>query len=139
MRLLGLELGEHEIRVARGERAFGTVRLTGVESIPYDGAGELAERLAALAAPSTTVLTALPATAVTHRLLVLPFRDPRRLARTVRLELFGQLPDEPEDALVAYESLRRGTEGSPVLAGVPRQAAIAAPRAPPRPAGPPPP
>ena len=129
MRLLGLELGEHEIRVARGERAFGTVRLTGVERIPYDGAAELAERLAALAAPSITVLTALPATAVTHRLLVLPFRDPRRLARTVRLELFGQLPDEPEDALVAYESLGRVTEGSAVLAVVARQADIAAHRA----------
>src|SRR5947208_2452323 len=129
MRLLGLELGEHEIRVARGERAFGTVSLIGVERIPYDGAAELAERLAALAAPSTTVLTALPATAVTHRLLILPFRDPRRLARTVRLELFGQLPDEPEDALVAYESLGRVTEGSAVLAVVARQADIAAHRA----------
>src|SRR5437763_1220359 len=139
MRLLGLELGEHEIRVARGERAFGTVRLTGVERIPYDGAAELAERLAALAAPSTTVLTALPATAVTHRLLVLPFRDPRRLARTVRLELFGQLPDEPEDALVAYESLGRVTEGSAVLAVVARQADIAAHRALLGPAGPSPP
>src|SRR5438552_2364235 len=129
MRLLGLELGEHEIRVARGERAFGTVRLTGVERIPYDGAAELAERLAALAAPSTTVLTAIPATAVTQRLLVLPFRDPRRLARTLRLELFGQLPEEPEDALVAYESLGRVTEGSAVLAVVARQADIAAHRA----------
>src|SRR5438552_19178892 len=115
MRLLGLELGEHEIRVARGERAFGTVRLTGVERIPYDGAAELAERLAALAAPSTTVLTALPATDVTHRLLVLPFRHPRRLARTERLELFLHLPGEPADALVAFESLGRGTEGSAVL------------------------
>src|SRR2546427_11872046 len=116
MRLLGLELGEHEIRVARGERAFGTVRLTGVERIPYDGAGELAERLAALAAPSITVLTALPATAVTHRLLVLPFRDPRRLARTVRLQLFGPLPHEPQDAPVAYQSPGRGTAGAPALA-----------------------
>src|SRR5207247_360721 len=80
-------------------------------------------------APSTTVLTALPATAVTHRLLVLPFRDPRRLARTVRLELFGQLPDEPEDALVAYESLGRVREGSAVLAVGAPPADLAAPPA----------
>src|SRR2546430_12900327 len=130
MRLLGLELGEHEIRVARGERAFGTVRLTGVERIPYDGAAELAERLAALAAPSTTVLTALPATAVTHRLLVLPFRDPRRLARTVRLELFRQPPHQPEDAPVAYDAPRRVTAGSAGLAAAAPPPRIPAPPGP---------
>ena len=129
MRLLGIELGEHEIRIARGERAFGSVRLSDVERVPYADAAELDQRLAALAAPGTEVLTALPTTAVTHRLLVLPFRDARRLARTVRLELFGQLPDEPEDALVAYESLGRVTEGSAVLAVVARQADVTAHRA----------
>src|SRR2546430_15634358 len=116
MRLLGLELGEHDIRVARGERAFGTVRLTGVERIPYDGAAELAERLAALAAPSTTVLTALPATAVTHPLLVLPSPAPRRLARPVRPGPFGQLPAEPQAPPAAPEPPRRGTGGSPARA-----------------------
>ena len=129
MRLLGIEVGEHEVRIARGERAFGNVRLTGVERLPYADAAELDAHLATLAAPGTEILAALPATTVTHRLLVLPFHDSRRLARTVRLELFGQLPDEPEDALVAYELLGRVTEGSAVLAVVARQADVAAHRA----------
>src|SRR5207253_7462819 len=93
MRVLGIDVGERELRVARAVRAFGAVRLGAVERIAFADRAELAGALAQLAASRPqAVLTALPAALVTHRFVALPFRDRRRLAATVPLELLGQLP-----------------------------------------------
>src|SRR5207247_1857415 len=76
MRLLGLEVTAHEVRVARGERSFGTLRLTALERWPLTGPAALPGVLAEIAgARADVVLTALPASAATHRFLTFPFRD----------------------------------------------------------------
>jgi type II secretion system protein L len=126
MRLLGLDLGEREIRVAHGERRLGTVRLTALERIPLDGAAP-SDVLARLARRRPqVVVTALPAASVTHRILALPFRDRRRLARTVPFELLGRLPLDPEDVTVAYAPLGEVSGGTAVLAAAARRADVAA-------------
>jgi len=84
-RLLGLEIAARELRVARGERSFGTLRLTALERRPLASRAALPGVLGELAQTrADVVLTALPAASATHRFLTLPFRDRGRLARAPR-------------------------------------------------------
>lgn len=116
-RLLGIDVAPGEVRIARGERRLGGVRLTDVSRLPL--AGEtLATILARVGGTrrGAHVLTALPPATVAHRVLSLPFRDRRRLTRTVPLELAGQLAADIQDAVVAFEPVADGSNGTTVLA-----------------------
>ena len=123
MRLLAIEITGHELRVARGERSVGLVRMHGLDRIPLDGSPESLRRaLADLTVHRAgAILSVLPAAASTHRLLTLPFRDRSRLARTAPLELLGQLPMTPEDAVVAVRPIARVPGGTTVLAAAVRR------------------
>src|SRR5205814_2208532 len=121
-RLLGLEIAAGEVRVARGERSFGTLRLTALERRPLASPAALPGVLAELARTrADVVLTALPAASATHRFLTLPFRDRGRLVRTAPLELLGQLPLDPAGLAVACEPLGPAPGGSAVLAAAVRR------------------
>src|SRR5437870_2174678 len=125
MRILAIDLGERELRVARAVRAFGAVRLGTVERIACADRTELSAALERLAASRPeAVMTALPAALVTHRILTLPFRARHRLAATVPFELLGQLPAAPDDPVVAFERLARTESGTVVLAAVARRADV---------------
>jgi Tfp pilus assembly protein PilN len=129
MRLVGIEIGEREMRLARAERSLGRTRLVGLERVARDDDGALC-RLADWYPHA--VLVALPAAAVTHRFLHLPFRGRARLARAAPLELLGQLPLDPDDATIACETLGAVPGGTAVLGTVVRRAdldALAAPLA----------
>ena len=119
MRIIGLDVGDDEVRVAIGERRFGTLRLVSLERIPLASDAPLA-RLAGRR--FDLVLSAFPAAAVTHRFLTMPFRDRRRLERTVPFELRGHLPVEPATAAVAFEVVGQTDDGTSVLAAVARRA-----------------
>jgi Tfp pilus assembly protein PilN len=131
MRLAAVEIVPGEVRIARAERRLGVLRLLEVARIP---AADDAARGAALAALARwhphVVSTALPAAQVTHRFLTLPFRDRRRLGRTVPQELLAHLPVDPESASVAWERLGPTTDGTAVLAVVARRHALEALAAP---------
>ena len=117
MRLLAIEIADREVRVARGERTFGALRLTGLDRVPFGTADRLPAVLTGLAgARADVVLAALPPGAVTHRIFTLPFRDGRRIARTAPLELLGQLPVEQDGVTVACVRLARVEDGTIVLA-----------------------
>src|SRR5205807_3540568 len=121
-RLLGLEIAAREVRVARGERSFGALRLTALGRRPRARPAALPEMLGELAQTrADVVLTALPAASATHRFLTLPFRDRGRLARTAPLELLGQLPLDPAGLAVACEPLGPAPGGSAVLAAAVRR------------------
>jgi len=123
--ILGIDVAPGEVRIARAERRLGRVRLTATARIQV-GDGELPAVLESLArAGRTQVLTALPAAAVVHRVLALPFRDRARLARTVPLELAGQLAAEVDDPVVAFEPLSADAHGTTVLAVAARRADVA--------------
>jgi hypothetical protein len=116
MRVLGLDLGERELRVARGERVLGAVRLLGIERIPIDDPAALP---ALGTGRRTLVRSALPAALATHRTLVLPFAHRRRLAETVPLELAGQLGVDAADEAIAFTPLgARGTDAAALAAEV---------------------
>jgi hypothetical protein len=132
VRLVAIEIGERELRVAWGERGLGAARVTAVERVRLDGSAEsLRGALAALAAARpAAVLTVLPLARTTHRLLALPFRDRTRLAGTAPLELLGQLPFGTDDAVVAIAPVGATADGAEVLAVAVRRAELDAQRAP---------
>jgi hypothetical protein len=117
MRLVGIELASGELRIVEAERGLAGTKLLSVTRIPVPDARTLEHALDELAARRPgRVLSALPLAASTHRILSLPFRDRRRLARTAPLELLGQLPGEIAGVHVATERLATGAGGSVVLA-----------------------
>jgi hypothetical protein len=125
MRLLGIDIAPHEVRVARAERTLGALRVVALERIPYDGADALARVLAMLGrARPDRVLSALPAQQVAHRLFTLPFRDRRRIARAAPLELLGQLPVEADGLAVACEAIGPVRDGTLVLVAAVRRADV---------------
>lgn len=126
MRVLGIDVGADELRVAHGEQTLGAARVVRVERIPLDGAAALPAAIAALRiGTATRVHVAVPLHDTTHRLVTLPFRDRARLARTAPLELLGQLPVEPADVHVASAPLGPREGGTEVLVVAIRRAALA--------------
>src|SRR5438094_873902 len=125
MRILAIDLGERELRVARAVRTLGAVRLGAVERIAFADRAELSAALERLAASRPqAIVTALPAALVTHRILTFPFRGRHRLAATVPFELLGQLPAAPDDPVVAFERLARTESGTVVVAAAARRADV---------------
>jgi len=131
MRLVGIDIGAEEVRIAWAERRLGTTRRTRLERRPVRAPDAIAAVLADVARRRPDiVLTALPAALVTHRLLALPFRQPRRIARTAPLELLGQIPvdasgarlEDDDDLVVACAPVETTGAGSLVLAAAVRRA-----------------
>jgi hypothetical protein len=126
-RLLGLELTATELRIARAERRLGATRLVSCGRVTCATADDRRAVLAsALAWRPHVVVAALPVAALAHRVLVLPFRDARRIAETVPLELVGQLPADPGDVVTGHLTLEAGDAGTRVLAAVARRAHVVA-------------
>jgi len=130
MRLLALEIADREVRVARGERTFGALRMTALERVAFESPEELPAVLAGIARPRPDIVfTVLSPHAVTHRIVILPFRDRRRIARTAPLELLGQLPVDGDGLTVACVPLGPVEGGTAVLAAATRDADLDAHRA----------
>jgi Tfp pilus assembly protein PilN len=127
MRLAGIEIGEREMRLARGERRLGRTRLVALERVALDDAGAL-RRLAAW--HPHAVLTTVPAAGVTHRFLRLPFGARARVLRAAPLELLGQLPIDPDGVTIACEPLGTIPGGTAVLGVVVRRTDLDAAAAP---------
>jgi Tfp pilus assembly protein PilN len=136
MRFAGIEVSEREVRVARAERRLGRVTVRGLARVAAADSGAVAAAFASVAAwRPQLVRTVVPAAAVTHRFLRLPFRDQRRLARTVPLELAGHLPFDAGDAPIAFARIDVAGDGATVLAALAPRPALDAAMAPLRAAG----
>src|SRR5882672_8576085 len=124
-RTLALDVGGAVLRAVLVERTLRSQRILGFYAVPRSA--DLAADVRALVATHELrwdeVVSALPGTAVTHRVLTLPFHDRKRLDRTVPFELETQLPFELEDAIVDYQVLGRDGDAAIVLAAfVPKNA-----------------
>jgi Tfp pilus assembly protein PilN len=125
MRRLGLELTASELRIVRAERRFGTTRLVSCARVPCPTPAERRSALtAALAWRPHLVVAALPLSRLAHRFLTLPFRDSRRVAETITLELVGQLPADPGEVAAGHRRLETSAAGSRCLAAVARRAHV---------------
>jgi Tfp pilus assembly protein PilN len=125
-RTVGIDVGRGEVRLAVAEGRLGRPRLTRLARLPL--AGDVAATVLARAGlpPRAEARVALPATLVAHRVLTLPFRDRRRLARTVPLELRGRLAADVPDTVCAFEPLGADAAGTAVFAVAARAADVAA-------------
>jgi Tfp pilus assembly protein PilN len=126
-RQLGLELTPDEVRIARIERRFGTMRLVACERVPCTTPPERRAALApALAWRPHVIATVLPLARLAHRMVALPFRDARRVRETVALELLGQLPVDPGDVAAGHLTLDTSGTGTRCLAALARRADVEA-------------
>lgn len=123
MLALGIDAGHETVTIALLESAGRTPRVAGIWREARDPGRPLAEQLRALIdrscpARPDAVATALPGSAVSHRILRLPFADPGRLAATVPFELESLVPFDVETGLIAFTVLDRDTQGASVLAAI---------------------
>lgn len=141
LRILGIDLGTHSVKVAELRSSFRTQELIGFWQAPLGPTSgtlpTLEEQLAALATLSLTVGTradvvvvSLPgAGTATHR-LSFPFSDSRRLEQTLGFEVEGQIPFDLADVVYDYDVLSqvrakgKGVARTELLVGVARRAAV---------------
>ena len=126
-RTLALDVGGSTLRAAVVETTLRTHRVLGVYNGHRTPDGELGVDLRAFLAHHAIqwdeVVSALPGTSVTHRVLRLPFHDRRRLDQTVAFELESHLPFDIEHAVVDYQVLSHVNGEAMVLAVLaPKQA-----------------
>ncbi|MEA2624505.1 MAG: ral secretion pathway protein [Candidatus Binatota bacterium] len=125
-RILALDVAGAKLTAVAVESSFRSYRVTGYASEPRDAERPLAEQLKSFLTRHgwlsvDTALSALPASSVAYRVLVLPFRDRRRLAQTVPFEIENLVPFALEDAVVDFHVLSREGDGARVFAAlVPR-------------------
>ena len=126
MRVVAVEWTSEVLRVvvATARRGALVIVETRTVALADDDAVDAVLAEVAAARPSA-VLAALPAGAVAHRLLTLPFRGAGQLRRTVPLELRGHLPADPGEGRVAYGVLERAAGASMVLAMLARDEDVA--------------
>lgn len=129
-RTLALDVGSVTLRAALVESTLRSQRVLGFYAAPRRPGGDLASELRALAAAHDLhwdeVVTALPGSVVTHRILTLPFRDRKRLDQTVPFELETHLPFELDDAVVDYQVLGSDGQAAVVLAALAPKTAVRA-------------
>lgn len=127
-RTLALDVGGATLRAVLVERTLRSQRILGFYAAPRTD--DLAADLRALTAAHDLrwdeVVSALPGDVATHRVLVLPFTDRKRLDQTVPFELETQLPFELDAAVVDYQVLGRDGDSTVVLAAFAPKAAVRA-------------
>lgn len=128
MLTLGIDAGRDVLAIALLETGGRTPRLVGSWDEPRDAARPLEEQLRELierrAPQHDAAATALPGTAVSHRILRLPFSDAARLSATVPFELEDLVPFDVEGAVVAFSVLERDASGATVLAAITQRASV---------------
>ncbi len=125
-RTLALDVGGATLRAVLVERTLRSQRILGFYATPRsaDLAADLRALVAAHDLQWDEVVSALPGSVVTHRVLTLPFHDRKRLDQTVPFELETQLPFELGDAIVDYHVLARDGEAAIVLAAFAPKTAV---------------
>jgi general secretion pathway protein L len=131
MLALGIDLCGDRLALALIDTSGRTPRLVGAWREHVASGDATADALRAAIArrsPRTpdAIATALPGGAVAHRILELPFADPRRLAATVPFEIESLVPFDLESGVSTFTVLHRTAAGATVLAAIARRDEIAA-------------
>lgn len=128
-RIFALEIGASELKAAVVETSFRDYRVTGLfrEPVVHDGGGadQVRRFIEQHTEAGDTVLSALPGDRVTWRTFFLPFRDRKRLERTIPFELESSVPFGLDEVVVDYQVLHRDKAGTTVLAALVPKAEVA--------------
>jgi general secretion pathway protein L len=119
-RILSLDVGTTSLKAVMVESALRNCRVTGFFQHPRNPEQSLAEQLrdfcAAHQLRGDTVLSSLPGSVVTHRLLSLPFTNSRQVSQAVPFELETLIPFRVEDLAIAEQIVQRTETGVTALA-----------------------
>ena len=131
MLALGVDLCGDALALALVETTGRAPRLVGSWSERLAPGAEPAAVLRAAVArhcpvAPEAVATALPGASVAHRILELPFSDPRRLAQTVPFELESLVPFDLERGVSSFTVLERRGTTAVVLAAIALRSVVGA-------------
>ena len=122
-KIVSFDIGKTDMKAAIVETGFRDFKIGGLHQEALDGDTEAVAKsigrfLSEHAADADTILSSLPADAVSWRTLHLPFRDNRKLAQTVPFELESNVPFGLDEVVVDYQILSRDSSGTTVLAAL---------------------
>ncbi len=120
--VLGIDIGEREVRVVRTATGLRTRRVLErhSEAIP-DGppqtrSARVAEALARLDLSGEEVVAALDAQDVSLRRLFLPFTEARKIDQVIGSEMEAEVPFDLERMLIDYQIVEKSASGTTLLA-----------------------
>ncbi|MSQ47841.1 MAG: hypothetical protein EXR78_05530 [Deltaproteobacteria bacterium] len=119
-RILSLDIGTTTLKATVIESALRSCRVVGFFQHSRNPDRSLAEDMQEFCAlhhlRGDTVLSCVPGSFVTHRLLSLPFTNARQVSQAVPFELEALIPFRIEDLAIAEHIVQRTDEGTTVLA-----------------------
>lgn len=119
-RILALDLGSYSLKAVIIESSLSRCRVTGLFQQLRVSDRPLAEQLhnfcATYRLQADTVLSCLPGSDISHRLLTLPFVQARQVSQAVPFEVESQIPFSLDDILIADHPIRQTEDGTQTLA-----------------------
>jgi general secretion pathway protein L len=119
-RILALDLGSHTLKAALIESSLSRCRVVGLFQQRRVSERPLAEQLqdfcTSYQLQADTVLSCLPGNTVSHRLLTLPFTQPRQISQAVPFELESHIPFSLDEMVIADQTIQRTADGTQTLA-----------------------
>jgi general secretion pathway protein L len=119
-RILSLDIGTTTLKATVIESALRSCRVVGFFQQTRNPDRSLAEDMqdfcTAHHLQGDTVLSCVPGSLVTHRLLPLPFTNARQVSQAVPFELEALIPFRVEDLAIAEQIVQRTDAGATVLA-----------------------
>jgi general secretion pathway protein L len=117
-RLIGIEIGDHTLRVAILNRDKGQFSVSSCQARNYAGPDELTTQLEETLAGEFSIgdqlVASLPARSAYVRRLEFPFRDEKKIAAAIPFELSSQLPIAVDNCATAIQQSQQTSEGASV-------------------------
>ncbi len=117
-RLIGIEIGDHKLRVATLTRDKGQPSVSSLQSRDYANPEDLATHLEEILAGEFRIgdqlVACLPARSAYVRRLEFPFRDEKKIAAAIPFELSSQLPIAVDNCATAIQQSQQTDAGASV-------------------------
>jgi general secretion pathway protein L len=117
-RLIGIEIGDHTLRVAILNRDKGQFSVSSCQARNYAESDELTSQLEEMLAGEFRIgdqlVASLPARSAYVRRLEFPFRDEKKIAAAIPFELSSQLPIAVDNCATAIQQSQQTSEGASV-------------------------
>ncbi len=126
-KILGLDIGSNSIKAVRVTAGLRGYEVTGVSLIDINEAGGTEDALKKLLEgdPSRNIVcvTSLPAESFSFRSIKLPFKDKKRIDKTITYELEPLLPYPVGNTLIDYVVVEQGDQSAIFAAAIPESVA----------------
>ncbi len=117
-RLIGIEIGNHKLRVAILTRDKGQLSISSLQSRDYAGPDELTTQLEEVLSGEFRIgdflVASLPSRSAYVRRLEFPFRDEKKIAAAIPFELSSQLPIAVDNCATSIQKSQQTETGASV-------------------------